>query len=90
MTVSLIDAKEHARVLHDDDDLLFQRLIDAALVELARYICAPLPDPLPADLAFAVCEMVGYAYDNRADPEAKPGLVPAAARICARYRSVRA
>ena len=64
--------------------------IDAALMELAHYIAAPLPDPLPADLAFAACEMVAYAYDNRADPDAKPGLVPAAARIAARYRGVRA
>lgn len=90
MTVTIADAKDHSRVLHDDDDLLFQRLIDAALVELAHYIAAPLPNPLPADLAFAACEMVAYAYDNRADPDAKPGLVPAAARIAARYRGVRA
>lgn len=32
MTVTIADAKDHSRVLHDDDDLLIQRLIDGAAV----------------------------------------------------------
>lgn len=88
MTVSLTDTKQHLRVLHDDDDLLIQSYLDAALAEVPRYICADLPDPLPADLVYAVMDMVTVMYDHRADPEAKPGLPPAAARIAARYRRV--
>ena len=45
---------------------------------------------VPDDLQLAVMEQAAFAYDNRADPDAKPGLVPAAARIAARYRRVRA
>lgn len=88
MTLTVSHAKQHCRVLHDDEDLLIQAYIDGALMELAKYIGGALPDPLPADLAFAAMEMVAFAYDNRADPEARPGLVPAAARVCARYRAV--
>lgn len=43
---------------------------------------------VPDDLQLAVMEQVAFAYDHRADPEAKPGLTPAAARICARHRRV--
>ena len=87
--LQLDDVKAHLRVLHDDDDLAIQRLIDASVEELARYIGAPLTAAtLPADLGLAVCEMVAHAYDHRADPEAKVGLVPAAARIAARHRRV--
>ncbi|MFV0297056.1 MAG: head-tail connector protein [Hyphomicrobiaceae bacterium] len=45
-------------------------------------------DDLPDDLQLAVMEQAAHAYDHRADPEAKPGLTPAAARICARHRRV--
>lgn len=157
--VALNDAKQHLRVLADDDDLLIQRYIDAAAREIEAYCeialtrqtisltvlsdgsdiiplpigpLAPdadvtingvpmpgtatagrwpvltLPDtftgPLrisyeagfgddarhvPDDLQLAIMEQAAFAYDNRADPDAKPGLVPAAARIAARYKRVR-
>lgn len=45
---------------------------------------------VPDDLQLAIMEQAAFTYDNRADVEAKAGLVPAAARICARYRRVRA
>ncbi|WP_052174805.1 head-tail connector protein [Paracoccus sanguinis] len=45
---------------------------------------------VPDDLQLAIMEQAAFAYDNRGDAEAKPGLVPAAARIAARYRGVRA
>jgi len=35
-------------------------------------------------------EQAAFAYDNRGAVDVKPGLVPAAARIAARYRRVRA
>lgn len=157
--VSLADAKDHLRVMHDDDDLLIQRYIDAAAREIEAYCeialtrqtisltvlaeggdIIPLPigplapdaevtvdgaplvngitlgrwpvlmlpdwmtgpvavtytagfgstaDSIPDDLQLAIMEQAAFAYDNRGDAEAKPGLVPAAARICARYRRVR-
>lgn len=157
--VDLRDAKDHMRVLHDDEDLLIQRYVLAAAREVEAYCeialtrqtisltvlpdygtvalpvgpLAPdanvtadgaalvngvtadrwpvlmLPDwmngpvrvtyeagfgdtsaSVPDDLQLAVMEQAAFAYDNRGDAEAKPGLVPAAARICARYRGVRA
>lgn len=89
MTLTIYEAKQHCRVMHDDEDELIQAYIDGALVELAKYIGADLPVPLPADLAFAAMEQVAFHYDNRADPDARPGLVPAAARIAGRYVRVR-
>lgn len=156
--VSLTDAKDHLRVMHDDEDLLIQRYILAAAREIEAYCeialtrqtislavlagevtalpvgpLAPdaevtanglplvssimpgrwpvliLPETMtglialtyeagfgdtsasvPDDLQLAIMEQAAFTYDNRADPDAKPGLVPAAARICARYRRVRA
>lgn len=158
--VSLADAKDHLRVLHDDEDMLIQRLVLAAAREIEAYCeialtrqtisltvlaeggdiiplplgpLAPdaevtvdgaplvngithgrwpvlmLPDwmtgpvavtyeagfgdtsaSVPDDLQLAVMEQAAFAYDHRGDVEAKPGLTPAAARICARYRRVRA
>lgn len=87
--VPLTDAKDYLRALHDDDDLLIQRLLDAAGQELAHYIGVTLPDPLPDDLQLAVLEQVAWQYDNRGCMDVKPGLVPAAARIAARYKRVR-
>lgn len=86
--LTLDDVKMHLRVTHDDEDLLIQSLTHAAMNEIERYIGADLPDPLPADLALAVMDQVAWAYDHRADEDAKPGLTPAAARICARHRKV--
>lgn len=88
-SLTLDDVKAHCRVLHDDEDLLIQSYTDAAVNEVQRYIGATIDtNAIPADLALAVMEQVAHAYDNRADPEAKPGLTPAAARICARHRRV--
>ena len=45
---------------------------------------------VPDDLQLAIMEQAAFAYDNRGNADARPGLVPAAARIAARYRRVRA
>lgn len=161
--VTLDDAKQHLRVMADDDDLAIQRMVLAAAREIEAYCdialtrqtislivladerqpdlihalpigpLAPnanvtvdgaalvngvtgdrwpvlmLPDfmhgtvavtyeagfgdtsaSVPDDLQLAIMEQAAFAYDNRGAMEVKPGLVPAAARICARYRRVRA
>ncbi|MDP5308870.1 head-tail connector protein [Paracoccus spongiarum] len=158
--VTLMDAKHHLRVMHDDEDLLIQRYILAAAREIEAYCeialtrqtisltvlaeggdIIPLPvgplapdaevtangTPLvnsimpgrwpvlilpetmtgpialtyeagfadtsasvPDDLQLAIMEQAAFAYDNRGSVDVRPGLVPAAARICARYRRVRA
>ena len=161
--VALADAKDYLRALHDDDDLLIQRLILAAGREIEVYAeialirqtisltvladeqqpdlihalpigpLAPdanvtadgaalvngvtgdrwpvlmLPDwmhgpvrvtyeagfgdssaSVPDDLQLAIMEQAAFIYENRGSADAKPGLVPAAARIAARYRRVRA
>ena len=160
LPVSLADAKDHLRVMHDDEDMLIQRYVLAAAREIEAYCeialtrqtisltvlaeggdiiplpvgpLAPdaevtvdgaplvngithgrwpvlmLPDwmtgpvavtyeagfgdtsaSVPDDLQLAVMEQAAFAYDHRGDVEAKPGLTPAAARICARHRRVRA
>ena len=88
--VPLSDAKEYLRVGADDDDLLIQRLLDAVGQELAHYIGPDMPTgDLPDDLQLAVLEQAAWHYDNRGEADVKPGLVPAAARIAARYKRVR-
>lgn len=47
-------------------------------------------DGVPDDLQLAIMEQAAWHYDNRGAADVKPGLVPAAARIAARYRRVRA
>lgn len=88
-SLTLDDVKAHIRVDGDYDDWMIQTYTDAAVNEVQRY-CGITIDTqaIPADLALAVMEQVAHAYDHRADPEAKPGLTPAAARICARHRRV--
>ena len=88
-SLTLTDVKTHIRVDGDYDDWMIQTYTDAAVNEIALY-CGISIDvaAIPADLALAVMEQVAHAYDHRADPEAKPGLTPAAARICARHRRV--
>ena len=85
---TLTDAKRYLRVDGDDDDATIATLLAAASAELARYIGAELPDPVPADLQLAVLEQVAWHYDNRGTMDARPGLCPAAARIAARFRGV--
>lgn len=87
---TVTDAKTYLRVAHDDDDQLIQTLLDASRAELAGYIGAELPEPLPADLHMAILEQTARAYDHRGEQDAKPGLTPAAARIAARYKPVSA
>lgn len=156
--VSLTDAKDHLRVMHDDEDLLILRYILAAAREIEGYCeialtrqtisLTVLPDcgtvalpvgplapdaevtvnglPLigavsvgrypvmilddwtdgpvmltyeagfgdtsarvPDDLQLAVLEQAAFTYDNRGSVDVKPGLMPAAARIAARYKRVR-
>ena len=48
------------------------------------------PGSVPDDLQLAIMEQAAFAYDNRGNVDVKPGLTPAAARIAARYRRVRA
>ncbi|PAU96699.1 head-tail connector protein [Paracoccus salipaludis] len=157
--VSLDDAKQHVRVLADDDDLLIQKYVLAAAREIEAYceialtrqtisltvlaegeadIIALPVGPLasdaevtingvpagtvtgrmwpsitlptgttghvvisydagfgddarsvPDDLQLAIMEQAAFTYDNRGSMDVKPGLVPAAARIAARYKRVR-
>jgi len=159
--VDLTDAKDHLRVMHDDEDLAIQRMVLAAAREIEAYaeialtrqtislvvtaegegdiISLPVgplaPEAevtvdgvpvttgisggrwpsitlpvgttgavaitfeagfgdtagsVPDDLALAIMEQAAFAYDSRGAVDVKPGLVPAAARIAARYRRVRA
>ena len=87
----LTDAKEHARVAHDDDDAGLELMLEAAAQDVAFAAAFTLPDTtaeLPDDLRFAIIDQAAQTYDQRGPDEGKPGLSLAASRIVARYRGV--
>lgn len=64
-TVTLQEAKDHLRVLEDDEDALIQGLIEAAEGHIANYLGDDLPEPMPAPVRAAVLLLVGDLYENR-------------------------
>ena len=70
--ISLSQAKEHARVLHNRDDALIEGLIPAALMLVSQEIDRPLNDPacltngvLNPTLRLAALMIVNDLYRNR-------------------------
>ena len=92
MDALLPDAKEHARVAHDDDDAALELMLEAAAQDVAFAAAYTLPEDvaeLPDDLRFAIIDQAAMLYDARGgDTERPVGLSLAASRIVARYRGV--
>lgn len=63
--VSLASAKAHLRVVHDDDDVYLQTLIEAAEGHLASTGVDMEADPLPAPVHHAVLLLVSHLNENR-------------------------
>lgn len=64
MILTLQEAKQAARVLHDDDDLLIQSYADAAQVWIER-VTGAVFDPAPEDVKQIARLLVAHWYDNR-------------------------
>lgn len=64
-TVTLQEAKDHLRVLGDDEDALIQALIEAAEGHIAVFLGDDLPQPYPAPVRAAVLLMVGDLFEHR-------------------------
>lgn len=90
----LSQAKLHARVDHDDEDVTFFAMLEAAIGDVAHAAAYTMPATaaeLPADLTFAICDQAAMLYEARGgatERERPLGLSLAASRICARYRGV--
>lgn len=65
MTVTLQEAKDHLRVLEDDEDALITSLIAAAEGHVAIYLGDDLPDPMPAPIKSAVLLLVADLFEHR-------------------------
>ena len=91
--VDLMQAKQHLRVLHDDEDALIGSYLNAALAWAKNYTDFDFAgaEPIPADLAAAVLLVVGHLYENRAAVTASAAVeIPLGAQILAHpYRTVR-
>lgn len=69
--VGLSEAKDHLRVDHDDDDLLIDRCIQAAVNHLESIDVDMSGEPLPAALHQAILLLVGHFYENRSATSAE-------------------
>lgn len=66
--VTLADAREQLRVLHNDDDTLIEAKIEAAQTHLESLLGFAIEeeyDAPPSDLKQAVLALVGHWYENR-------------------------
>ncbi|MCE8002150.1 head-tail connector protein [Billgrantia ethanolica] len=64
-TVTLQEAKDHLRVLEDDEDALITSLVEAAEGHIAKYLGDDLPEPMPAPVRAAVLLLVGDLFEYR-------------------------
>lgn len=60
--ITIAEAKQHLRVLHDLEDDLIQIYLDAALGHVAEYLGDDLPDPMPSAIQAAVLLLTGDLY----------------------------
>ena len=72
MSLTLEEVKAHLRVLHDDEDVLIQRMADAAEALVSVYLGDDLPTPTPAPVEAAILLLVGDQYENRERQADKP------------------
>jgi len=63
--VTLQEAKDHLRVLEDDENALITSLLEAAEGHVAKYLGDDLPDPMPAPIKAAVLLLVGDLFEHR-------------------------
>lgn len=64
MILTLTEAKEAARVLHDDEDLLIQAYADAAQIWIER-VTGKTFDPAPEDVKQIARMLVAHWFDHR-------------------------
>lgn len=64
-TVTVQEAKDHLRLLEDDEDTYIATLLEAAEGHVAGYLGEDLPEPMPAPVRAAVLLLVGDLFENR-------------------------
>lgn len=65
MTLTITQAKEHLRVLHDLEDGMIELYLGAAISLVSQYLGDDLPDPMPEAIQAAVLLLTGDLYLNR-------------------------
>lgn len=63
--ITITEAKQHLRVLHDLEDDLIELYLDAALGHISEYLGDDLPDPMPEAIQCAALLLTGDLYVNR-------------------------
>lgn len=77
--ISLAQAKQHLRILHNRDDGQIQLFIDAAVDNVSTFIDRPLNG---TDLVPVVCDTLAGVWIVRQPLQLKPSLHAAALLIC--------
>lgn len=62
---TLAEAKQHLRVMHNEDDQFIERLIEAAQGHVEHYLSHDMPEPMPAPIGAAILLLVSDLYENR-------------------------
>lgn len=63
--ITVTEAKQHLRVMHDLEDGLIQLYLTAAIGHVEAYLGDDLPDPMPEPIQAAVLLLTGDLYVNR-------------------------
>ncbi|WP_462379577.1 head-tail connector protein [Pseudomonas sp. Marseille-QA0892] len=63
--ITVTEAKQHLRVMHNLEDGMIQLYLDAATKHVAEYLGDDLPDPMPEPIQAAVLLLTADLYVNR-------------------------
>lgn len=63
--ITVAEAKQHLRVMHDLEDALIQLYLNAAIQHVTEYLGDDLPDPIPDPIQAAVLLLTADLYINR-------------------------
>lgn len=62
--IDVDELKEQLNVTFDDDDVLLERKLNAAILHTEQ-LCGEIPDPIPHAMRDAILMLAAHLYENR-------------------------